>query len=706
MSDTSSNASDIIYEYVSKIAKENADKSYDVDGTVTHIEDGTVFVKFENSDIETPVEQTISVKQGDHVKVRVANRKAWIVGNSTEPPTGDAKAIEAAVDAGLAKINAATAQQAANAASNKAGDALYAATTGVDKKIAMYDAAVQRFTNLLANAYGMYRSEIEDPDHPGAYIYALHNADTYETSTFAMYSNSGGLFMAVRESVEDTWTITSALASNGEALVKSIAANSAIIDILLSRDVTVTGALHSDDYIPAATGASPPYSQQGMGLDFGEKEFEAENFAIDSFGRLFAKAGEIAGWEITETGLRVRKEYTSQGKNRLIEVWLQIPHKNSAGQYTGDILYVNDEELNESGLPVTGKRLFQISAQGSVIMAGGLNSQAGGSFTGSLNLSRYDTDTIYCKLRNSNFEGGLYATLDGKFGFWDVKNDKWILYVNNSGLAITDLPFLFNNQPSVVKDNSVKSLTTVSANYYGKGFYLRDSADYDLSYLRHVFLTDGRQGLQLETRAIVGGATKYNTVNLYINNSTGEKTVQLSDPHAWCKAMLADHVTTPNSFFSLTNNHATCGWTSLQETRKTLFNENLASSGQYLMAITNNWEKGGYVAVGSVRNLIGAKITQLYSGTFKSGSVTFSLNYDFFIIYGTSGGNARESVVVPKAVLGTSNTTVLISDDETWLSVYLKYSGSTVTMTWRENKQTGGGVLTSGYINRVYGVNG
>lgn len=300
MSDVGSYLSDYIYDYVSKVAKANADKSYDVTGTVTRVEDGVAFIQFENSSIETPVEQTISVKPGDNVKVRVSGRKAWVVGNSTVPPTGDAKAIEAATEAGLAKIEAATAQKVAGVAEEKATTAIEAATTGVDNKISAYDSAVQEFTNLMANAYGMYRSEISDPINPGANVYALHNNSTYDGSTFAMLLNSNGLYVLNRDTTSDPWTVVSASASDGAALVESITANSAIIDKLLSKDVTVTGALHSDDYIAAATGASPPYAQQGMGLDFGEKEFEAEHFAVDADGKMWASEGKIGPFYIGE----------------------------------------------------------------------------------------------------------------------------------------------------------------------------------------------------------------------------------------------------------------------------------------------------------------------------------------------------------------------------------------------------------------------
>lgn len=581
------------------------------------------------------------------------------------------------------------------------------------------------FAGLLSNAYGMYRTEIEDPVITGAYAYALHNAKTYNESTFAMLLNANGLYVLRRNTPFDEWTITTSNASDGAAFVETLSANIAVINSIFSKDITVTGALHSDDYIPAATGASPPYAQQGMGLDFGEKEFEAEHFAVDAYGRMWATEGKIGPFyigEMFDSGVarpalysdwyvykqsnntyersRVciaapRINYTSGGDDDRPVFWAEVeesfdydPLNPEAATWTQPVAYADI-----SGWGAGRFRTISAVGGGSI----GVNTTWG------LDIGYAVGNTIVDKIGDivADYYNGAYGLM--------IEGDNWLKLFSSGGIQLDSLTtananVIGNNYSMIVKDKSIKSLTTVSSNYYGKGFYLRDSADYDLSYLRHVFLTDNRQGVQLETRAVVGGSTKYNTVNLYINNSTGEKTVQLSDPHAWCKAMLADHVATPNSFFALTNNHASCGWTTMIESRKALFNENLASSGKYLMAITDNWEKGGYVAVGSVRNLIGAKITQLYSGTFKSGTMTFNANHDAFIIVGTVGGGSRETMIIPKAILSGTNTLFLYSDDDAYTNFNLKYSESTATLTWNESKKSNG-TATSGYINKVYGLN-
>lgn len=67
-------------------------KPYDTTAEVVRIEDDIAWVHIPGGVIETPAELSISAKEGDKVKVRVAGGNAWITGNSTSPPTDDKKA--------------------------------------------------------------------------------------------------------------------------------------------------------------------------------------------------------------------------------------------------------------------------------------------------------------------------------------------------------------------------------------------------------------------------------------------------------------------------------------------------------------------------------------------------------------------------------------------------------------------------------------
>lgn len=59
----------------------------DYTGTVTSVSGKTAYVQFDGSEItDTPVSMSIGAKQGDAVRVRVADGRAWLIGNDTAPP--------------------------------------------------------------------------------------------------------------------------------------------------------------------------------------------------------------------------------------------------------------------------------------------------------------------------------------------------------------------------------------------------------------------------------------------------------------------------------------------------------------------------------------------------------------------------------------------------------------------------------------------
>lgn len=107
---------------------------------------------------------------------------------------------------------------------------------------------------------------------------------------------------------------------------------------------------------------------------------------------------------------------------------------------------------------------------------------------------------------------------------------------------------------------------------------------------------------------------------------------------------------------------------------------------------------GGTTAAAARTNL-GITCTSLYSGTLTgTNSCTFNYGtYKAYIIVGLpTTSSARIGLVVPKALLTTSDVRYQIADDANYCSFNLKYSGSTVTMTR---------VAGNGQIIAVYGVN-
>lgn len=87
------------------------------------------------------------------------------------------------------------------------------------------------------------------------------------------------------------------------------------------------------------------------------------------------------------------------------------------------------------------------------------------------------------------------------------------------------------------QDTPLSSSATPTENIYSNGFYVTSPSDGgNWCYTRAMKLSDGRQGIQLESRRSVNDTWKYNTINLLIDDS-GNKTVMLSDPKAWLSAL-------------------------------------------------------------------------------------------------------------------------------------------------------------------------
>lgn len=72
-----------LFELLTKKEKSGSDYT----GTVTRVDGKTAYVQFDGSDItDTPVALSIGAKEGDSVRIRVADGRAWLVGNDDAPP--------------------------------------------------------------------------------------------------------------------------------------------------------------------------------------------------------------------------------------------------------------------------------------------------------------------------------------------------------------------------------------------------------------------------------------------------------------------------------------------------------------------------------------------------------------------------------------------------------------------------------------------
>lgn len=90
---------------------------------------------------------------------------------------------------------------------------------------------------------------------------------------------------------------------------------------------------------------------------------------------------------------------------------------------------------------------------------------------------------------------------------------------------------------TIIDNNFPISSDTVSANSYTRGLLIKDSDGQDRNYVRNIAIQNGNlQGLQLETRRVINGTNKYNSIKLYIDGN-GTPSVQLMGIESWRSAL-------------------------------------------------------------------------------------------------------------------------------------------------------------------------
>lgn len=93
MSGLDSAVKDLVQAF--KEFNKNKTSPYDTQAEVKRVEGNTAWVHIPGGVDETPVRMTVNAEAGDNVQVRVFNGDAFLVGNSTSPPTSDKKANQA-----------------------------------------------------------------------------------------------------------------------------------------------------------------------------------------------------------------------------------------------------------------------------------------------------------------------------------------------------------------------------------------------------------------------------------------------------------------------------------------------------------------------------------------------------------------------------------------------------------------------------------
>lgn len=145
-----SNAMNRIASDLQKIISDSNNKKtsgFDTQAVVTRLDGDTAWVQFPGGEDETPVRRTTNATVGDNVQVRVNGGRAWLLGNTTNPPTDDTTAYIAIDNARDANQNATAAGIAAEQAINSATIANEKATEAISDAADAHQAAQEAISD-------------------------------------------------------------------------------------------------------------------------------------------------------------------------------------------------------------------------------------------------------------------------------------------------------------------------------------------------------------------------------------------------------------------------------------------------------------------------------------------------------------------------------------------------------------------------------
>lgn len=212
-----SNMDGIIKKLISAMQTTSKAKTsgYDTSAVVRRIEDGTAWVHIPGGVDETPVKLTIAAKVGDVVQVRVADGRAFLVGNATAPPTDDALAVIAQYQADYANQLAALAKQSAENAETIAVQAyntilIEYAVSPDDKYVEAIRAAENDYIRVTEDDFvrdvdltidGWYTEIPEIPE--GYYLWTRITSTAEDGSTSVVYTVSApGVAMEAKNTAD------------------------------------------------------------------------------------------------------------------------------------------------------------------------------------------------------------------------------------------------------------------------------------------------------------------------------------------------------------------------------------------------------------------------------------------------------------------------------------------------------------------------
>lgn len=286
------------------VQKDNSGSDYT--GTVTRVDARTAYVQFDGSDIsDTPVALSIGAKQGDAVRVRVADGRAWLIGNDTAPPNDSAE-----VAAGLALTNAdlsatkasfaefntvVTNQLIAHQAVIDNLDATYANITFANINTA--DISLAKVKDLFVQV-GLINNAVIDQGKITGYLDAVEvnaasiTAGTLIADRIAIRGSTDSIVYALNNYGQITSTQTNTI--DGYILTqRSINANKIVANSITATEITTQNLVGTNGWINLSSGT----------FAYGGDKLTWNGSTLSVKGVVNATSGSLGGWTLTNRHL-------------------------------------------------------------------------------------------------------------------------------------------------------------------------------------------------------------------------------------------------------------------------------------------------------------------------------------------------------------------------------------------------------------------
>jgi len=486
-------------------------------GTATFVrrdDDGTAWVRLPGNDFDTPVDGSVlaDAQEGDTVPYAIGGGQVSVTGNASSPAVG-----MRAVASAIAPVQAAVRRAAADVA---AASGIAAAAQRVASAVNQHfwtdtggahvtEVTQEEFTaqasgrNILLNAYGILLRDAEAwlASFTDGAIAFFDGAGNAAANVVARFGTDGA---QIGRSGESHMTVT----EDGIAGI-NVSGMSVFEMLTNGADASDNEFKRVDTYLDPDASVTESFSLDLSGID-------QTNPVID-----------IMFWTGESQGIRF--------------TYGTAETKTDVGQVTGTPVTVAYD--GESAITFTERPSFirfegyrYIRAYKAPTFAVGTHYGTLGSFVSALGRglrAAYENQTVIGKYNENDsanaFEIGNGSTenyTSNAFAVgWDGNMDSYIYADSNNGhrIHVYDLP---------------SSGTSSSSNTYANLLSAYDKDGVNRVHMRAVCFSNGRQGLQLETRSNTGVnyAAVYNALGLYVDGS-GNRIVSFTERAPWLDAL-------------------------------------------------------------------------------------------------------------------------------------------------------------------------